>query len=227
MAASSTSAQLEAYQSSYLSLLLSSKILKFGGPFTLKSGRKSPYFFNAGLFCTGESIASVATCYAERIIKSGIEFDVIFGPAYKGIPLAATVAMALHLQHNRSVGFCYNRKEAKAHGEGGTLVGAELKGKVLILDDVMTAGTAINEAVSFISASPEASLAGVCIALDRQEKISDEDNRSTVAVVSSRLGVPVLSVVGLDQIIIYMEEKGGYSDEIASMKGYREQYGAV
>jgi orotate phosphoribosyltransferase len=141
--------------------------------------------------------------------------------------LAATVAMALHLRHNRSVGFCYNRKEAKTHGEGGQLVGAELKGRVLILDDVMTAGTAINEAVSYIAASPGASLAGVCIALDRQERISDEDSRSTVTVVSSRLGVPVLSVVGLDQIILYMEEKGGYSDQIEGMKGYREKYGAA
>jgi orotate phosphoribosyltransferase len=151
----------------------------------------------------------------------------IFTELLQGIPLAATVAMALHLQHGRSVGFCYNRKEAKAHGEGGTLVGAELKGRILILDDVMTAGTAINEAVSFITASPQASLAGVCIALDRQEKINDEDNRSTVGVVSDRLGVPVLSVVGLDQIILYMEQKGGYSEEIAGMKGYRAQYGAV
>lgn len=225
--AASTSSQLQPYQEEYLSLLLSSNILYFGGPFTLKSGRKSPYFFNAGLFCTGESIASIASCYAQRIIESGIEFDVIFGPAYKGIPLAATVAMALHLHHNRSVGFCYNRKEAKTHGEGGVLVGAELKGRVLILDDVMTAGTAINEAVSYISSSSEATLAGVCIALDRQERISDEDNRSTVGVVSNRLGVPVLSVVGLDQIILYLEEKGGYSKEIAGMKQYREQYGAV
>lgn len=135
--------------------------------------------------------------------------------------------MALHLRHNRSVGFCYNRKEAKTHGEGGSLVGAELNGRVLILDDVMTAGTAINEAVSYISASPGASLAGVCIALDRQERISDEDSRSTVSVVSNRLGVPVLSVVGLDQIIVYMEEMGGYSKEIAGMKEYRQQYGAV
>jgi orotate phosphoribosyltransferase len=135
--------------------------------------------------------------------------------------------MALHLQHNRSVGFCYNRKEAKTHGEGGVLVGAELKGRVLILDDVMTAGTAINEAVSYISASPEATLAGVCIALDRQEKITDDDDRSTVGVVSDRLKVPVLSVVRLDQIIVYMEEKGGYTSEIENMKEYRSRYGVV
>lgn len=134
--------------------------------------------------------------------------------------------MALYHKYNRSVGFCYNRKEAKAHGEGGILVGAELKGKVLILDDVMTAGTAINEAVSFISAAPNATLAGICIALDRQERITDEHSLSTVSVVSERLGVPVLSVVGLDQIIVYLEEKGGYSKEIAGMKEYRERYGA-
>lgn len=135
--------------------------------------------------------------------------------------------MALHLKHNRSVSFCYNRKEAKTHGEGGVLVGAELKGRVLILDDVMTAGTAINEAVAYITASPEASLAGVCIALDRQERISDDDDRSTVTAVSSRLGVPVLSVVGLDQIILYMQEQGGYSREIEGMNEYRSRYGAA
>jgi orotate phosphoribosyltransferase len=133
--------------------------------------------------------------------------------------------MALQLQHNVNVGFCYNRKEAKTHGEGGTLVGAPLRGRVLILDDVMTAGTAINEAVSFINAAEGATLVGVCIALDRQERISDEDPRSTVQVVTERLQVPVMSVVGLDQIIAYMEGRGGYDTEISGMKAYRDEYG--
>lgn len=143
----------------------------------------------------------------------------------QGIPLAATVAMALKLDHGINVGFSYNRKEAKTHGEGGTLVGAPLKGRVLILDDVMTAGTAINEAVSFIEAAQDATLVGVCIALDRQERINDEDARSTVEVVSQRLNVPVLSVVGLDQIITFMESRGGYDREITGMKEYRKRYG--
>lgn len=133
--------------------------------------------------------------------------------------------MALQLQHGLSIGFCYNRKEAKAHGEGGTLVGAPLTGRVLVLDDVMTAGTAINEAVGFIDAATGAELAGVCIALDRQERISDDDDRSTVEVVAARLGVPILSVVGLDQIIAYMEGRGGYDKEIDGMKDYRAKYG--
>ncbi|PWN90070.1 orotate phosphoribosyltransferase [Acaromyces ingoldii] len=223
-----TSSTLEPYQVSYLSMLLSSEILKFGGPFTLKSGRQSPYFFNAGLFCTGESIAAVASCYAERIKRSGVEFDVLFGPAYKGIPLAATVAMALQLQHGINVGFTYNRKEAKTHGEGGTLVGASMKGKrVLVLDDVMTAGTAINEAVAYIAAEKDAKLVGVCIALDRQERIKEDDTEGTVDMVSKRLGVPVLSVVGLDQIIAFLEARGGYEKEIESMKDYRARYGSV
>lgn len=133
--------------------------------------------------------------------------------------------MALKIEHGLSVGFCYNRKEAKTHGEGGTLVGAPLRGNVLILDDVMTAGTAINEAVDFIKAAEDATLAGVCIALDREERISDDDERSTVAVVSQRLNVPVLSVVGLDQIIKYMEQQGGFQREIDGMKEYRVKYG--
>lgn len=133
--------------------------------------------------------------------------------------------MALKLHHGINVGFSYNRKEAKIHGEGGTLVGAPLKGRVLILDDVMTAGTAINEAVSFIEMEQDATLVGVCIALDRQERINDEDERSTVEVVSQRLNVPVLSVVGLDQIITFMEGRGGYDTEITGMKEYRKRYG--
>lgn len=133
--------------------------------------------------------------------------------------------MALQLQHNINVGFCYNRKEVKTHGEGGVLVGAPLEGRVLILDDVMTAGTAINEAVSYITAADDAQLVGVCIALDRQERINDQDPRSTVDVVADRLNVPVLSVVGLDQIIAFMEGRGGYEKEIEGMKDYRAKYG--
>lgn len=146
-------------------------------------------------------------------------------PPVQGIPLAATVAMALQLDHGVSVGFCYNRKEAKTHGEGGTLVGARLQGRVLVLDDVMTAGTAIHEAVGYIAAAEGARLCGVCIALDRQERMSEEEERSTVGVVAERLGVPVLSVVGLDQIIAFMEQRGGYEREIEGMKAYRARYG--
>ncbi|KDN41683.1 orotate phosphoribosyltransferase [Tilletiaria anomala UBC 951] len=231
---------LEAYQTSYLSLSLSSGILSFdGAPYTLKSGRKSPYFFNAGLFNTGTKIDAVASCYASAIVNSGVQFDVLFGPAYKGIPLAACTALALSRDHGIDVGFCYNRKEAKTHGEGGTLVGAPLQGRVLVIDDVMTAGTAIGEAVSIIEnaaktnaakgdAAAETKMVGIVIALDRQERATEESPESTVSMVQRRYGVPVVPVVTLADIITYIESLGGEDNEkaIQGMKEYRQKYGA-
>ncbi|KAN0064690.1 orotate phosphoribosyltransferase [Thecaphora frezii] len=228
--ASSTSVTLAPYQSSYIDLALSSGILRFDGPFTLKSGRSSPYFFNAGLFNTGSKIAKVAECYAQRIIDSGVEFDVLFGPAYKGIPLAAATAMALQLHHGLDVGYCFNRKEAKTHGEGGSLVGAPLKGRVLILDDVITAGTAINEAMQILHSQPDAKLVGVVIALDRQEKSSQdgvEGETSAIKQVEKRYNTNVYSVVNLDQIIEFMskDESDEVRQKVQSMKEYRKRYG--
>nr|CDI52904.1 orotate phosphoribosyltransferase [Melanopsichium pennsylvanicum 4] len=221
--------ELAPYQSEYIQLALDSCILKFDGPYTLKSGRLSPYFFNAGLFNTGAKVAKVAECYAKRIVESGVQFDVLFGPAYKGIPLAAATAMALQLNHGVDVGFCFNRKEAKTHGEGGSLVGAELKGKVLILDDVITAGTAINEAMEILASQPSAELAGVVIALDRQEK-SQKDGvpgiSSAITEVEKRYNTKVYSVVTLDQIIEFMKKNQEvYADKIEKMNEYRIQYG--
>ncbi|EST08532.1 Phosphoribosyltransferase domain protein [Kalmanozyma brasiliensis GHG001] len=228
-AAAPVKVELAPYQSSYIQLALDSAILKFDGPYTLKSGRLSPYFFNAGLFNTGAKVAKVASCYAQRIIESAVEFDVLFGPAYKGIPLAAATAMALQLQHGRDVGFCFNRKEAKTHGEGGSLVGAELKGRVLILDDVITAGTAINEAMDILASQPAAVLAGVVIALDRQEK-SQKDGipgeTSAITEVEKRFNTKVYSVVTLDQIIEFMKrDETTYGEKIGKMNDYRITYG--
>ncbi|CAO1613349.1 unnamed protein product [Sympodiomycopsis kandeliae] len=226
------SAEILPHQQSYLDLLLASQILAFDGPYTLKSGRKSPYFFNAGLFNTGAKVAKLAECYAEAIVRSGLldsEEDkkntVLFGPAYKGIPLATAVALALSQPpHSIDLGFSFNRKEKKDHGEGGTLVGASMKGKkVIILDDVITAGTAINEAVDIIKAQG-GDLVGVVIALDRQEKVKEGDNNSAVGAVQERLGVKVSSVVNLNQVITFLEGKG-MSKEVQGMKEYRAQYG--
>ena len=229
VAAPPAKVELAPYQSEYIQLALDSSILKFDGPYTLKSGRLSPYFFNAGLFNTGAKVAKVAECYAKRIVESGVEFDVLFGPAYKGIPLAAATAMALQLQHGRDVGFCFNRKEAKTHGEGGSLVGAELKGRVLILDDVITAGTAINEAMDILASQPAAQLAGVVIALDRQEK-SQKDGlpgqTSAIQEVEKRYSTKVYSVVTLDQIIEFMKRDADkYGENVTKMNEYRIMYG--
>ncbi|PWN28751.1 orotate phosphoribosyltransferase [Jaminaea rosea] len=232
---SSSSAQVLPHQKSYLDLLLASNILAFKGPYTLKSGRKSPYFFNAGLFNSGAKVAELARCYAEEIVRSGLlgetkeerENTVLFGPAYKGIPLATGVSLSLSLPpHSLDLGFCFNRKEKKDHGEGGTLVGAPMKGKrVIILDDVITAGTAINEAVDIIKAEG-GQLVGIVIALDRQEKVKEGDETSAVGAVQQRLGTKVVSVVNLNQVIAFLEGKG-MSNEVEGMKEYRQRYGVV
>ncbi len=215
------------YQQDFLALALESQALKFG-KFTLKSGRESPYFFNLGFFNTGKLLSILATSYAKSIIASGIKFDVLFGPAYKGIPLAAiTVAKLYEIggEEWSKVSYAFNRKEKKDHGEGGSIVGSTLKEKkVLIIDDVMTAGTAINEAFTII-ANEGGSVTGVIIALDRQEKTSKDSDLSAVKAVSKRHGVPVFNIVTLDDIIKYLETNGSVSNEQkAAIEEYRKEF---
>lgn len=213
---------MQTYQKAFIELARQCEVLKFG-EFTLKSGRTSPYFFNAGAFSTGGALATLGRCYAQGIVDSGVEFDVLLGPAYKGIPLAAATAVALADHHRMDVPFVYNRKEAKSHGEGGVLVGAPLAGRVLVIDDVITAGTAVREVIELIN-SAGARLAGVVIGLDRQERGAGE--RSAVQEVSEAHGVPVTSIITLDNIIDYLQQGAqGAGDILADMRQYREQYG--
>ena len=209
------------YQHDFISFAIDTEVLRFG-EFTLKSGRKSPYFFNAGLFNTGSRLARLGRYYAEAIVASGLEFDVLFGPAYKGIPLAATTAVALADHHNRDLPYCFNRKEAKEHGEGGNLVGAPLAGRVLIIDDVITAGTAIRESLDIIRAAG-ATAAGVVIALNRQERGKGE--RSAIQEVEQDLGIPVLSIAALDQLVEFLQAKPQQDAQVAAIRAYRAQYG--
>lgn len=209
------------YQSDFIEFAIQAGVLRFG-EFTLKSGRISPYFFNAGLFNTGEQLARLGRCYAQAIVDSDISFDVLFGPAYKGIPLAAAASIALADHHQRNVPWCFNRKEAKEHGEGGNLVGATLTGKVLVIDDVITAGTAIRESVEIIQAAG-AALAGVVIALDRQERGQGE--RSAIQEVEDALGVPVVSIIRLEHLLEYLTAQPGHNEDVARIRAYREQFG--
>ncbi|WP_092849820.1 orotate phosphoribosyltransferase [Modicisalibacter xianhensis] len=221
---------MQAYQREFIEFAIEQGVLKFG-EFTLKSGRVSPYFFNAGLFRSGAALARLGRFYARAIIDSGIQADVLFGPAYKGISLAASTAVALADQHGRDMPFAFNRKEAKTHGEGGNIVGAELKGKVLIIDDVITAGTAIGEVMQLIDAAG-AQAAGVVIALDRQERGQAGDEikpQSAIQEVEARYGMPVVSIVTLDQVLEYLETQAG--DELKpyapAIRDYRERYGVA
>lgn len=211
---------MQDYHGEFLDFALETGVLRFG-EFTLKSGRISPYFFNAGLFNTGSALARLGRFYAQTIVDSGIEFDLLFGPAYKGIPLAAVTAAALYDQHGRDVPYAFNRKEAKTHGEGGSIVGHPLEGKVLIIDDVITAGTAIRESMQIIEAEG-ATPAGVVIALDRQEKGQGE--RSAIQEVEADYAIPVAAIARLEDLIGYLEGKGDQGD-LARLRAYREQYG--
>ena len=212
---------MQAYQHAFLDFAISQGVLKFG-EFTLKSGRISPYFFNAGLFQTGSALSQLGKFYAQAIVESGVQFDMLFGPAYKGIPLAAATAIALYEQYGRDYPYAFNRKEAKDHGEGGTIVGAALTGRVLVIDDVMTAGTAIREAASIV-ANQGAELAGVAIALDRQERGTGE--QSAVQEVQSRYGVPVISIVSLQEISTHIQPSTTDAALLARIQAYRQQYG--
>ena len=212
---------MQDYKTKFIEFAINRNVLRFG-QFTLKSGRLSPYFFNAGLFNTGADLALLGKCYAEALTQSGIAFDVLFGPAYKGIPIATTTAVALATEHNRSVPYCFNRKEAKAHGEGGSLVGSELKGNIMLVDDVITAGTAIRESMQLI-AQHEANLAGVLIALDRQEKGQGE--LSAIQEVERDFGTKVISIVTLGDVVEYLQTKPEYAEHLINVTAYREQYG--
>ena len=195
-------------------------VLRFG-EFKTKAGRLSPYFFNAGLFCDGASLARLSDFYARRILGAGVDFDMLFGPAYKGIPLAAGAAMAL-AGLGRNLPYVYNRKEAKDHGEGGTLVGAPLKGRVLIIDDVISAGTSVRESVELIRAAG-ATPAAVLIALDRQERGQGE--LSAVQEVESNYGIPVISVASLTDLIDYLSGHPQLETNLAAVRAYRRSYG--
>ncbi|WP_006786616.1 orotate phosphoribosyltransferase [Thiorhodospira sibirica] len=205
----------------FLQFCLRRGVLRFG-EFTLKSGRISPYFFNAGLFNTGADLACLGRFYANGFIHNEIKVDTLFGPAYKGIPLVAATAVALADQHGLDLPYCFNRKEAKDHGEGGQLVGAPLSGRVLIVDDVITAGTAIREAVDIIQAAG-ATPVGVLIALDRQERGQGE--RSAIQEVEQSLGLSVWSLASLSDLIAFLAQQDEMAPHLDAMRAYRRQYG--
>lgn len=212
---------LKPHQREFIEFAVKKNVLKFG-EFTLKSGRVSPYFFNAGLFDDGLSLANLGKFYAQTLVDAGVEFDVLFGPAYKGIPLGAATAVTLSSLHNRDTPFAFNRKEAKAHGEGGTIVGAPLEGKIMIIDDVITAGTAIREVISIIEAAG-AEPAGVLIALDRQEKGQGE--LSAIQEVERDYNIPVYSIVNLNQVLSYIKDNESLSQYSEAVSAYRAEYG--
>lgn len=212
---------MKAYQREFIEFALEKQVLKFG-EFTLKSGRKSPYFFNAGLFNSGRDLAKLGRYYAAALVDSTISYDVLFGPAYKGIPIASATAVQLAELHDQDVPWCFNRKEAKDHGEGGNLVGSPLKGRIMLVDDVITAGTAIRESMDLIHANG-AELAGVLIALDRQEKGKGE--LSAIQEVQRDYNAPVIAIITLGDLISYLETQPEMAVYLEKVKAYRASYG--
>ncbi|MDD2342342.1 MAG: orotate phosphoribosyltransferase [Tolumonas sp.] len=212
---------MKAYQREFIEFALEKQVLKFG-EFTLKSGRKSPYFFNAGLFNSGRDLAKLGRYYAAALVDSAINYDVLFGPAYKGIPIASATAVQLAELHDQDVPWCFNRKEAKDHGEGGNLVGSPLKGRIMLVDDVITAGTAIRESMDLIQAN-NAELAGVLIALDRQEKGKGE--LSAIQEVQRDYNAPVIAIITLGDLISYLETQPEMAVYLEKVKEYRASYG--
>ncbi|MCK5002092.1 MAG: orotate phosphoribosyltransferase [Gammaproteobacteria bacterium] len=212
---------MQAYKKQFIQLAIKYQVLRFG-EFTLKSGRVSPYFFNAGLFNTGAALAELGKSYAAALVDKNLDYDVLFGPAYKGIPLVSTLAVALSVDHGIDKPYAFNRKEAKDHGEGGSIVGAALEGKVLIVDDVITAGTAIREAVDIIRAEG-GKASSVLIALDRQEKGKAE--KSAIQEVQDDYGIPVSSIITMTDLIDYLETDEQFKDYLPAMKAYRDEYG--
>ena len=210
------------YQRRFLDLAVARQVLRFG-EFTLKSGRVSPYFFNAGRFDSGAALAALGECYAQALAHSGLGFDMLFGPAYKGIPLATTVAVAMAAA-GRDVPVAFNRKEAKAHGEGGSLIGAPLAGRVLVVDDVITAGTAIRESIEIIRAAG-AEPCGVAIALDRQER-GQEGERSAAQEVAAAFSLPVVAIAGLDELLEFTDGRPGLAEHKQALLAYRARYGS-
>ena len=212
---------MQDYKNSFFELAMGKGILSFGN-FTLKSGRVSPYFFNAGGFDDGASLAGLADCYVESIIDSGLSFDMLFGPAYKGIPLAAATAVALNNTHGRNVPYAFNRKETKDHGEGGMIVGAPLAGRVLIIDDVISAGTSVRESIGIIACAG-ARPAGIAIALGRQERGRGE--LSAAQEVKQEFGIPCTASAGLDDLIHFLDKPGNDEIDLTAIQQYREDYG--
>ena len=212
---------MQDYQREFIEFALAQDVLRFG-EFELKSGRISPYFFNAGLFNSGAALAQLGRFYAAAIEQSGVEYDVVLGPAYKGIPLATTTAVALSDHHGKDVPYAFNRKEAKTHGEGGQLVGAELEGRVLIIDDVITAGTAVREVMTLIE-QHGAKPAGVVIALNRQEK--GNGDLSAIQEVEKDYGVPVVSIITLNDLMTYLQAEAGDAGLLKRIADYRQRYG--
>lgn len=214
---------MQDYQRAFIDFVIRHEILRFGS-FTLKSGRTSPYFFNAGLFNTGEALAFIGNSYAAALAASGVEYDLLFGPAYKGIPLVAATATALAQQHGINKPYCFNRKEAKDHGEGGLTVGAPLQGRVLIVDDVITAGTAIREVMELLQRTG-ATAAGILVALDRQER--GTGSLSAIQEIRQQYGIPVISIISLEQIVTYLgrHQDPALAQSLAAVEAYREQYG--
>ena len=214
---------MENYKQKFIEMSIQIGALKFG-EFELKSGRVSPYFFNMGLFSTGQALKNIGDFYASALEESDIEFDMLFGPAYKGIPLASVMSASLFMNYDKDVPFVYNRKEKKDHGEGGRIVGPPLSGKIVIVDDVITAGTAIKEASQIIRETG-AEISGIIIAIDRQEKGAGE--YSAVQEASSKLGVPVISIVNLDQILAFVKNSSSeLEDHVEAIENYRKEYGA-
>ncbi len=220
---------MQVFQRDFIQLAIEANALCFGS-FTLKSGRNSPYFFNAGKFDHGQALAMLGKCYAAKIVASGLPFDMLFGPAYKGIPLVAVTAAALAIDHNINVPYAFNRKETKAHGEGGNIVGAELSGNVLIVDDVITAGTAIREVLSLLDSFKQANATGVVIGLDRCEKIAGDLSASQSFSRDHQL--PVLSIVTIEDLLQFLtrDEATGNkvitAEVLAEMEAYWQRYGA-
>ena len=212
---------MQEYQSKFIQFAIEKEVLRFG-EFTLKSGRVSPYFFNSGLFNDGASLAELGRFYAAAIIQSGLEFDLIYGPAYKGIPLASATAIALAEQHNKNIPYAFNRKEAKDHGEGGVIVGAPLQGRILIIDDVVSAGTSVRESIDIIT-QQTAKPVGVLIALNRQEIGSG--TRSAIQEIEQDLQLSVTSIINLDNLIEYLQQDESMKSFEEAINAYRQQYG--
>ena len=209
------------YKTQFIDNALESGALKFG-QFRLKSGRVSPHFFNAGEFFQGKALAALGRCYAAAIIESGVEFDVLFGPAYKGITLVAATAVALAEHHNMDVKYCFNRKEAKSHGEGGTLIKTPLKGRILIIDDVITAGTAIREVMTMVELAG-GNAVGVVIGLDRKER--GTSSKSAIQEVEKQFSIPVISIIDMDDILTYLKSQSDMKTVVKDIKTYRKEYG--
>lgn len=214
---------MDQYKKEFIELCLKYHAIRFG-EFTLKSGRKSPYFYNSGLLNTGAALAVLGKTYANAIVSAGLEFDMLFGPAYKGIPLVSATSVALSEHFQLDVPYAFNRKEAKDHGEGGTIVGAPLQGKVLVIDDVITAGTAIKESIDIIQAK-EAQLAGVVISLDRQEK--GQGDLSAIQEIEKSQGITVANVINLNDLMAYLDTEPSFQALLPSIEKYRKEYGVA